>query len=162
MSDLIEPSNTDLGDSPDSVRKYVEDLEFQLGLSETENQQLKQRIEQLERERDDAKGALDAFGIVFNLDSNNEQRVKAREWLAQRDIEQQEKGVNHVGVMLTDMGFDGVESLCEKAIEQLRKPTESPCEHDWVSAKNLYIECGSFCTMCSAVSELEPEQLRKG
>ena len=43
------------------------------------------------------------------------------ETLSQRDIEQQEKGVNHVGAMLTGMGFDGVESLCEKAIEQLRK-----------------------------------------
>ena len=77
--------------------------------------QLKQRIEQLERERNEYRDKW--IRKCKELDIVDEQ-------LAQRDIEQQEKGVNHVGAMLTGMGFDGVESLCEKAIEQLRKGGE--------------------------------------
>ena len=82
---------------------------------EQQNQQLKQRIEQLERERNEYRDKW--IRKCKELDIVDEQ-------LAQRDIEQQEKGVNHVGAVLTGMGFCGVESLCKRAIEQLHKGVE--------------------------------------
>lgn len=104
-----------------------------------EIEQLKQRIAQLERERDailqeakvnecelnTQKGIIQGVRDVFDLRVYDFNLIPAlKKALAQRDIEQQEKGVNHVGAMLTVMGFDGVESLCEKAIEQIRKGGE--------------------------------------
>ena len=92
---------------------------------EQQNQQLKQRIEQLEK----IEWEMEAIQALFSTENddcliepfNSENLFK---WLNRNDIEQQEKGVNHIGAVLTGMGFCGVESLCEKAIEQLHKGVE--------------------------------------
>ena len=126
---MVDPNccscNCDYNELVDAYNKAILDV----GTTGFENDQLKAQVAELERERDEAKKAFQAFSVVFDTSPTGEQVVMAKDWLAKRDLEQRIEGVSFLAEFLEKSAFTAALACKEKdfsevasmAIEQLRK-----------------------------------------
>lgn len=76
MSELIEPSNMDLGDTPDSVKEYLEGLQQRVGELEGENASGREAVEYLRKRVSSLESAIAPWQKI------SESKTKERDALA--------------------------------------------------------------------------------
>lgn len=166
------------------LNRSVDDIETIVALYD-ENQAKDMRIAELEQERDSLKPcAILAVDTLLNIEScafdcgddypdakeaAHWMQGEATKWLndhaeqksclKNHNTEQQIKGLEDLEIDPVDDSQEIILRIIERRIEQLQKDC---CQHNWVTAKNEHVKNGSVCSKCFAISELEPEQLRKG